>query len=700
MALHKPTNIPKLTDIATQDDPSQVLGEINAFGSKTVSKNDLHYLAQTVSSYPVIPVEGKCLLLAVNSAKYQGLVWLSGWLEVVSAYKNVQNVYYARLKINGTLVDVSYDSLYPKDIIKLSERGLLVNFDYVDQLSKHIFRCLSELEVCEQTDSIGFITKDGKLTFIGYDEEPQVLDYTKDMSLTDYINGLNKLPVNTALMFALCCSCASLFLAFLSMVCGLPLMSFIISFYGKTGTGKSTAQTLMASMFTYPKDKKLYISFFGTLNAIVKNLTRKFGVPQIFDEATVSDGLNMESLIYMLSLEQDKNRCNSNAELRTPDTWKLIAITSSENRLLSDSHMHNRGLDARLLSFELAFTDNAAQSDAINKYCNKYYGILGKAMAEHLLSAEPDEIALQYDACKASMRNAIDNAASFDLAERLINEYAVILLAGEVLVELGVNIDIDGITAIMAENCNSIREATDIAGKYYHHLVNNAVLHPYAEGIKKDEQTGSVAFIDELFLRVACGYGGSIGAIKAMGGTELNLTDDELYSLVEDWRRSSPNIVKLWSDVQSVAVKVITDQSSMTFGRLKFSFEIGILFIELPSDRRLSYVRPKVEKDDNGKTIITYEGVGDNKKWLRLKTYGAKLVENITQGIARDLLLHSMAAMKDMDIVGHVHDEVIVECDPDTSVEQVCHLMEQTPDWAEGLLLRADGYECEFYMKQ
>lgn len=199
---------------------------------------------------------------------------------------------------------------------------------------------------------------------------------------------------------------------------------------------------------------------------------------------------------------------------------------------------------------------------------------------------------------------------------------------------------------------------------------------------------------------LACGYGGSIGAIKAMGGTELNLTDDELYSLVEDWRKTSPNIVKLWSDVQSVAVKVITDQSSMTFGRLKFSYEIGILFIELPSGRRLAYVRPKVEKDDNGKTIITYEGVGDNKKWLRLETYGAKLVENITQGIARDLLLHAMAAMKDMEIVGHVHDEVIVECDPDTSVEQVCHLMEQTPDWAEGLLLRADGYECEFYMKQ
>jgi len=199
---------------------------------------------------------------------------------------------------------------------------------------------------------------------------------------------------------------------------------------------------------------------------------------------------------------------------------------------------------------------------------------------------------------------------------------------------------------------------------------------------------------------LACGYGGSIGAIKAMGGTELNLTDDELYSLVEDWRKTSHNIVKLWSDVQSVTVKVITDQSSMTFGRLKFSYEIGILFIELPSGRRLAYVRPKVEKDDNGKTIITYEGVGENKKWLRLETYGAKLVENITQGIARDLLLYSMSTLQDMDIVGHVHDEVIVECTLDTTVEQVCSLMEETPDWAEDLLLRADGYECEFYMKQ
>ena len=199
---------------------------------------------------------------------------------------------------------------------------------------------------------------------------------------------------------------------------------------------------------------------------------------------------------------------------------------------------------------------------------------------------------------------------------------------------------------------------------------------------------------------LACGYGGSIGAIKAMGGTELKLSDEELYSLVEDWRKSSLNIVKLWVDVQSVAEKVITNKSTMTLGNLQFSYEAGIFFIALPSGRRLAYVRPKVEKNVYGRKIITYEGMDSSKNWSRLETYGAKLVENITQGVARDLLMYSMRTMQNMDIVGHIHDEIIVECDRETTVEQVCSLMEQTPEWAEGLLLRADGYECDFYMKQ
>lgn len=184
-----------------------------------------------------------------------------------------------------------------------------------------------------------------------------------------------------------------------------------------------------------------------------------------------------------------------------------------------------------------------------------------------------------------------------------------------------------------------------------------------------------------------------------MGGSDLKLTDDELHMLVNDWRKASPNIVRLWEEVQLAVEKAIIDRNSNTFDKLVFSYEKGILFIELPSRRRLAYVRPKVEQGSYGKNIITYEGVDDNRKWSRLETYGPKLVENITQGIARDLLMYLMTTMQDMSIVGHVHDEFIVECDKDVTVPQVCSLMERTPDWADGLFLRADGYECEFYMK-
>lgn len=508
LALHKPTNIPKLTDITTGADASQELDGIGAFGRKAVSKNTLQHLAQSELTYPVIPVERDCLLLAVNSKNFQGLVWLSSWFEVVSAYRDKNSVYHVRLRINDEPVEVDYDALHPKDISRLTKFGLLMDIKYADELSKYLFRRIANLKAEEQVSGMGFMVNDEKLTFRGYDEDPQILYYT-DTSLTEYIGGLNKLLTNPAIMFALCCSCASLFLAFLGIACGLPLMSFIVSFYGKSTTGKSTAQTLMASVFTDPKNKKIYIPFFGTLNAIIKNLASKFGVPQLFDEATVASGINMESLLYTITLEQDKSRCNSSAALRTPDTWKLIAITSSESKLLSDRQMHNKGLDVRVLNFELGFTDNRKHSDEIHNFCGKNYGVLGKALSEQLLSADHNVMIQQYDECKETMRNAIDDAATFDLAERLINEYAVILLAGQELSKLGVSIDIEGITALMADNCSTICETTDIAEKYYHHLVNYAVLHPYAEGIKKDEQTGSVAFIDELFLKVLSDYGAS-----------------------------------------------------------------------------------------------------------------------------------------------------------------------------------------------
>lgn len=323
MSLYKPSYIPTLAELSADDEVTQILESVSEFGSKKTDLNILQRLSQSEPFYPVVQVRNKCLLLAVNSTKFKGLIWLSGWFEVDSSYRDKNNVYRVRLRINDRIVEVDYDTLYPKDITKLSKHGLIINFDYADSLSKYLFRVIARLEVEEQVNGMGFFIQDDKLTFRAYDAEPQILQYTKDTTLTEYIDGLNSLLTNPAIMFALCCSCAALFLAFLSIACALPLMSFIVSFYGKTTTGKSTAQTMMASVYTDPKDKKVYIPFFGTLNAIIKSFASKFGVPQLFDEATVSSGLNMESLLYTITLEQDKSRCNSSADLRIPETWKL-----------------------------------------------------------------------------------------------------------------------------------------------------------------------------------------------------------------------------------------------------------------------------------------------------------------------------------------------------------------------------------------
>lgn len=196
---------------------------------------------------------------------------------------------------------------------------------------------------------------------------------------------------------------------------------------------------------------------------------------------------------------------------------------------------------------------------------------------------------------------------------------------------------------------------------------------------------------------LACGYGGSVGAMKAMGGS--NMSDAELKQIVTDWRQASPNIVQLWWDVENAAIKAVRGKTATETHGIRFSYESGFLFIELPSGRRLAYVKPRIEENRFGGDSITYYGVGASKKWQRLETYSGKLVENIVQAIARDLLFYSMRTLSHCFIVGHIHDEMIIECSPDVSLKEICDQMERTPAWAKGLLLRADGYECRFYKK-
>lgn len=196
-----------------------------------------------------------------------------------------------------------------------------------------------------------------------------------------------------------------------------------------------------------------------------------------------------------------------------------------------------------------------------------------------------------------------------------------------------------------------------------------------------------------------CGYGGSVGALKAMGALEMGLQEEELQPLVDAWRASNPNIVQLWWDVdEAVKTAVKMHITTETHG-LKFIWKSGMLFIELPSKRRLCYVKPRIGENRFGGESVTYEGIGATKKWERLESYGPKFVENIVQAISRDLLMNAMKNLSHCFICAHVHDELIIECKPEVSLDEICMIMSRVPDWMPGLKLDAAGYTTPWYCK-
>lgn len=196
-----------------------------------------------------------------------------------------------------------------------------------------------------------------------------------------------------------------------------------------------------------------------------------------------------------------------------------------------------------------------------------------------------------------------------------------------------------------------------------------------------------------------CGYGGSVGALKAMGAMDMGIPEEELGHLVQSWRSANPHIVDFWWQVDGAVKTAIKQRIPVWVNNIRFLCQSGMLFIELPSGRQLSYVKPRIGENKFGGESVTYEGIGATKKWERLESYGPKFVENIVQGTARDILCYAMQTLRCCAIVGHVHDELIIECEKNVNVDAICEQMSRTPPWAEGLILRADGYECQFYQK-
>lgn len=198
---------------------------------------------------------------------------------------------------------------------------------------------------------------------------------------------------------------------------------------------------------------------------------------------------------------------------------------------------------------------------------------------------------------------------------------------------------------------------------------------------------------------LALGYGGSVGALKSMGALEMGLAEEELQPLVDSWRTANPNIVRFWWDVDRAVKRAVKQREPSVLRGIRFECRSGMLFITLPSGRRLAYVKPRSGENRFGGESVTYEGVGAAKKWERIESYGPKFVENIVQAISRDILCYAMRTLSHCRICAHVHDELIVECRKDASLDAICEQMGRTPPWAEGLVLRADGYETQFYKK-
>ena len=198
---------------------------------------------------------------------------------------------------------------------------------------------------------------------------------------------------------------------------------------------------------------------------------------------------------------------------------------------------------------------------------------------------------------------------------------------------------------------------------------------------------------------LALGYGGSVGALISMGALDMGLQEEDLQPLVNAWRNSNPMITAFWWDVDRAVKAAITQRSKTEVRGIQFFYKSGMLFIQLPSGRRLAYVKPRIGTNQFGGESVTYEGVGSTKKWERIESYGPKFVENIVQAISRDILCYAMKTLRYCFIVGHVHDELIIECDSRVDLKVVCEQMGRPPDWMPDILLHADGYETQFYKK-
>ncbi len=489
-------------------DRTQNLKEnFNVMESRIISDDEMQYFENTEPYFPIIPVDDKYYLLARNTGNIVNtLEYASSWFDIKGKYKDDNNNCYIEIETEDELGKkvsrVPFSTFFDRNLLQLGRYGITLNNFFLKSLSNYFLKYFATLKTESAQKIIGFEFVKDKLIFQAYDQSPVLLDYKHDVEFDKYCQKLNALITNPNVAFALCCGIVSASLCYISKVCNFEIKSFMISFIGKSTTGKSTMQALIASIWSNIQDKKIFSPYYGTLNSIIKSFDGHFGVPQILDEATVTTNLHASDMIYTLSMECEKRRCASNSQILSSGSWKMNVITSSEEYLLDTHKMQNKGLSIRCLNFEnLQYTDSREHAEKIHDFCVEYYGILGRKISEYFVNINPDEIMETYNDCRNELRKIFSDE-SFDLTERLINEYALFTLSARILGEFKIEIDYDGIVDILANNHKAISISSNIAENCYHYLISYITRNIYNSGIRIDETNKRAIIVDTLFEEI------------------------------------------------------------------------------------------------------------------------------------------------------------------------------------------------------
>ena len=477
--------------------------------------SEIYNIIHTSSGFMNL-IRAKCIRMQCISSQFQ----------VVSVVVDDQKNHSAVFDVDGSIVLIPFEQLVPDKIhAALFNKGISIKgTDHADEaLSMHLQWLLSKFEPESAASVLGWKCISNELSWNGCNQCPPLLQRKLSLpSENDYVQYFNNLICNCIPMqFVICSAAASTVIAYLNITKNIPLIPFGISVVGTSSSGKTTALQLAASLYSSPDDEAMFSGFYGTQNALLHILSRHQGVPMLYDESTIKNDLSTSSFIYMFSEGKEKLRMNPNGTLKTRHSWLCTALFSSENYLVDMQRMEHLGLAARIITLEdMVYTKDSEHSETIKQFAAQNYGIIGDRLADLLINADSDEIMQGYDNIRNSLVEAFEPCKCM-LTNRVSTNYAVIVLTAVLMNEIGIKIDVEGVSSI----CIKLHEklsANAEPGKNLVIKMFNYICCEYRnlKGIKwttdKDGKPLKVEIIETTFERIVtkCGFSDIASAVK------------------------------------------------------------------------------------------------------------------------------------------------------------------------------------------